>query len=537
MVLAGVLIVGGAVLLIRVIAGSNEATVPPVPTPTVVLGCPEGQWLDAANGTCVPRAQCAADQSYDQATNTCTAPPPVLTGVRPADGPPEGGTELTITGTGFTPDAAVTINGQPGIDTRVVDATTITTTTPPSTVFYPVDVQVANSDGQVDTLDNVFTYNEPPVQNIAEIVPPQGSSQGGEAVIIKGQDFLPGAVVSFYGRPATDVVVLDAGTIRATIPAAPVGPVTVNVRNPGQAAFTLEDGFTYVDQPPRVIARMRPAEGTVAGGTPVAIVGTGFDADATVTIGGRPATEVKVVSSTRITALTPPGKVGPATVAVRNPGVPAAQLVDGFTYVAGPAITGVKPASGPITGGTEVTISGSGFAREATVTFGDVAIPKVKVVDDTTITFLTPAAVKPLKVDVTVTNPGEPPATLSRGFAYTRAAAEPPTPTPTPSGTAPAALPRCPSFTRPGSSTPIGSALILTDADLFPFDPRLDGAVLTGAALSSGAGSGGVDWQQSPPRIVWTAPAGDATAATITYSYSAEGCRGTGRGTIAVSAR
>lgn len=40
------------------------------------------------------------------------------------------------------------------------------------------------------------------------------------------------------------------------------------------------------------------------------------------------------------------------------------------TLAAGPAVTGVNPAAGPASGGTAVTITGSGFTGASSVTFG-----------------------------------------------------------------------------------------------------------------------------------------------------------------------
>ena len=68
---------------------------------------------------------------------------------------------------------------------------------------------------------------------------------------------------------------------------------------------------------PEVVS-LDPAEGPPAGGTPVTIVGNGFSPDATVQFGGQPATDVVVVNSSLIHAVTPPG-VGHVDVVVTEP--------------------------------------------------------------------------------------------------------------------------------------------------------------------------------------------------------------------------
>ena len=538
MAAVGVLIVVGAVVLIRVATSADEPSGPAlVPTPSALPTCPTDQWLDEAAGSCQPRAVCADGQVYDEATNTCALPAPRVASIDPRGGPTAGGTEVTIVGFDFQPGATATIGGVAVEDAEVVDSSTIVGRTPPSSVDFPVDIIVTNPDGQTGRLDNSFSYQAPQVQRITEVIPDTGSTQGGEAVVIKGRDFVEGAVVSFNGRPATDVSVLNPETIRATIPASSPGRASVNVRNPGEEAQTLRRGFTYVEREPRTVAAIRPARGPAAGGTRVTITGSGFAPGAAVSIGGAPARRVEVLSSTRITAVAPPGRIGPADVAVRNPGIPAAILSDGFRYVEAPVIDAVQPRRGPVDGGTRVTVTGSGFADDAVVTVGDVTVDDVTVVDASTIRFVTPPAAEPIVVTITVTNPGQPTATLRRAFTY-RPGAEPtpePTasPSPRPTATQPATLPRCPAFTRPGASTSPGTGLVLTDVDLFPSSPAIDAPVLVDAGTADGAGS--VQWQERPPRITWAAPAGGGSA-TITYAYSSRGCRGFGTGTIAVSA-
>ncbi len=82
-----------------------------------------------------------------------------------------------------------------------------------------------------------------------------------------------------------------------------------------------------------------------------------------------------------------------------------------------PTVTGVSPASGPLAGGTAITITGTGFLAGATVDLGGVAATAVVVVSATSIT-ATSAAHAPGAVIVTVTNTDGQGGTLSGGFTY-----------------------------------------------------------------------------------------------------------------------
>jgi large repetitive protein len=72
----------------------------------------------------------------------------------------------------------------------------------------------------------------------------------------------------------------------------------------------------------------------------------------------------------------------------------AAAAVNRFRHVPVPApvVTGISPASGPLSGGTSVTITGSNFTGATAVSFGGTAAASFTVSSDTSITAVIPAA-------------------------------------------------------------------------------------------------------------------------------------------------
>lgn len=82
-----------------------------------------------------------------------------------------------------------------------------------------------------------------------------------------------------------------------------------------------------------------------------------------------------------------------------------------------PTVTTVTPASGPLIGGSAITITGTGFLAGATVDLGGVAATGVVVVSATSITATTAAHAQGA-VLVTVTNTDGQGGTLSGGFTY-----------------------------------------------------------------------------------------------------------------------
>ena len=72
-------------------------------------------------------------------------------------------------------------------------------------------------------------------------------------------------------------------------------------------------------------------------------------------------------------------------------GTRATSAADLFTYDAVPAVTAIAPTSGPVAGGTVVTVTGSGFTAGSTVAFGTTPATAVTVTSATSLTATSPA--------------------------------------------------------------------------------------------------------------------------------------------------
>ena len=108
-----------------------------------------------------------------------------------------------------------------------------------------------------------------------------------------------------------------------------------------------------------------------------------------------------------------------------------------YVFAAEPAVSGLRPTSGPQSGGTSVTISGSGLSNASGVAFGASPAASFTVDDDATITAVSPAGSG--TVDVTITTPDGSSATgAADQFTYEGSSPSPsPTPTPTSTPTTP----------------------------------------------------------------------------------------------------
>ena len=116
----------------------------------------------------------------------------------------------------------------------------------------------------------------------------------------------------------------------------------------------------------------------------------GVTGTTSLTFGGTPASSFTVNSSTSITAIAPAHAAGPVNVVLTTP-AGTATSVSAYTYLAIPNLSSVTPNSGPIGGGTSVTLTGTGLTGASSVTFGGVSATGWTINSPTQITATIPA--------------------------------------------------------------------------------------------------------------------------------------------------
>ncbi len=352
--------------------------------------------------------------------------PPTIATLVPQDGPVAGGTPVTITGTGFDPApgaTTVTLGGQAlaGTATISMDGTTITgLSTPGALVAGAVPLVVTTAAGQA-TRAAAFRYLAVPD---AMAIAPDKGPLAGRAVTITGTAFASSDTqVLVDGSPLAPAAFTVQGdtTIAATLPSRPsAGAVDLVVTTPGGTDPTPVS-FTYLDAPTLAASPIAPAEGALAGLEPVTITGTGFiDGETTVTLGGLPLGALMVEDAMTITGTTPPGAAaGPADLVVTTPGGTATRA-GAFTYLAPLTIALVIPGEGPTTGGTLVSIAGTGFRTgmgATTATIDGNPLTDIQVQSTQLLTGRTPPGTPGAKT-VAVATATEGPVPLANGFTY-----------------------------------------------------------------------------------------------------------------------
>jgi hypothetical protein len=167
--------------------------------------------------------------------------------------------------------------------------------------------------------------------------------------------------------------------------------VQIHVNEPGQLSDSLTNGFTYAlgggILQPQVLS-VSPSTGTNDGGTPITIIGDGFEQPVQVLFGhggtaanfsGVEAT-VQSVTRNRIVATTPAARGfgqdnvnQQVDILVKNLNTGFSTVAPGYyRYGSQVLITAMGPGSGPYGGGTRVTIFGQGFESPVAVTLGGI---------------------------------------------------------------------------------------------------------------------------------------------------------------------
>jgi len=276
--------------------------------------------------------------------------------------------------------------------------------------------------------------------NITSLSVNTGSKYGGSIIIITGTGFAKANAVNFGNTPSL-FVVIDDTHIQATAPAGS-GSVHVSVVNPyGVSASQATNLFSYTGVPAIEAIKWGPS-GTVI------ITGMGFLGATAVRFNGVAALAFTVINSNTIRATPPPALLSmtrfsnAANTLLTLTGITSAYAADALKNLivtvtntegtsdtntkacviaqgAPPNITSLSKTEGPISGGTNVTITGSNFSGATAVYFGNNPASSFRVVNDKMVTAISPIAIaaSTINISIATTNGSNGPAAVNE-FKY-----------------------------------------------------------------------------------------------------------------------
>jgi len=311
---------------------------------------------------------------------------PTITSLSPTSGPTSGGTNVIVTGTGFT--GPLTVRFGTTATTFTINSATQITAIAPAGSAGTVQVTVTSSEGT----SNGVSYSYVAIPALSSISPSGGPTSGGSTVILAGSGFAGATAVTFGGTAATSFTV-DSDTQITAVAPAETGIVPVTVTGPGGTSNAVP--FIYVVVP--TITSMSPTSGPTSGGTSVVVTGTGFTGPLTVVFGAT-TTTFTIDSATQITAIAPAAAAGAVQVTVTGSGGTSNGVA--YTYVPVPTVISVSPDQGPAAGGNTVTIAGTGLSTATAVAFGSTAAISFTVDLDTQVTAVAPAGAGTVQVAI-----------------------------------------------------------------------------------------------------------------------------------------
>ncbi|HXB73964.1 MAG TPA: IPT/TIG domain-containing protein [Candidatus Acidoferrales bacterium] len=294
-------------------------------------------------------------------TFTVSAPLPTLTSIAPAVGVANTTVAVTLTGTGlvgatFNLPAGFTVSGTPAITFTSITASLAIASTVPA---GPQSITVTTPGGT----SNAVTYTILP--NLVSIAPSQARAGTATVVTLTGTSLAAVTSVNAGANITVSGIAATAGTVTATftsVPAAPVGPVSVTVTDANGTSNAVT--FTLTGPIP-VISSISPVTGARGSTVALTLTGTGLtlgtlNLPAGITISGTP-----VVSFTQITAslvIDPAAPLGAQTITVTTPGTGNTSNAVTFTVFAPlPTLTSIAPAVGVANTTVAVTLTGTGL--------------------------------------------------------------------------------------------------------------------------------------------------------------------------------
>ena len=287
-----------------------------------------------------------------------------------------------------------------------------------------VTVRVEAADGTPAESSVPFRYELEP---LATDVVPKRLDHSSRKITVFGANFVdsPRLACQFNHERIVAAQFVSAGELVCAVPevAATSAPV-LGVSNNGED-FYVGDFFLELSGSNHATS-VQPSRGSTLGGTVVTIHGTSFNPSARVFLtSGNTTREVRqmaVVSSSELHATTPPHAAGVARIhAAENMGAVSADLSVAFEFASIPVVADFRPTRGPSSGGTVMTLSGSGFPVDGmSCRVGGELGTQLDRVSSTMALCVAPAVASPGPAAVEVSDNGAHFVAASHSFVFTR---------------------------------------------------------------------------------------------------------------------
>eukprot|EP00698_Gefionella_okellyi_P008953 TRINITY_DN2247_c0_g1_i2.p1 TRINITY_DN2247_c0_g1~~TRINITY_DN2247_c0_g1_i2.p1 ORF type:complete len:896 (+),score=191.18 TRINITY_DN2247_c0_g1_i2:182-2689(+) len=292
-----------------------------------------------------------------------------LLAVAPPNGPLNGNSRVTVTGTNFLSSTSLRCRfGSVSVSATYVSATQSVCLSPVTASAGPVILEMTNN-GQ-DFSNSLLQYRYLANINVTTVAPTSGPAKGGTVITLRGLNFdnnnllscrINSTVVTATWVSATVALCATPAVLSATYTV----PVAISNNNQDFTKCTL-----YKYRPTETVGSVTPVFGGDIGGTFVQVFGTNFANDGGPLCRFGIATSPAIfVSATEFNCLAPANPVGFLAVEVANNGADFTNNNLQFQYTilpATPTVLSLSPTLGPNDGGTLVTVIGTGYLLGST---------------------------------------------------------------------------------------------------------------------------------------------------------------------------
>lgn len=343
---------------------------------------------------------------------------------------------LTVgcTNCGASPDS-FTVSATPVAGGAAITSNTnvISGLSPETTYSFSVVVAFAGT-----TSDVVLWQDNPvmtlPLVPVITAVSPAAVPLTGGTITVTGANFTTSTILTL-GITSSAFTIVSGTEITFTAPFGTSGSFALAITNP-VGTFTLPGAITYVSGPS--LTTNSPVLATTNGGTIVTLTGTDLATTNQVNVGST-TVSFSVVSNTIVRFTTAATTAGVVDVGVVTVGGAAtiSGAIEFTTSALVPVISTITPVTGPTAGGTTITVTGQHFSgsysNSVSAAINGISGSSVILIDDSTLTFVSPQGAAATGLDVTVATGGGV-GTLAGAFTYTAP------PAPTTPGSAPAVV-------------------------------------------------------------------------------------------------
>ena len=313
-----------------------------------------------------------------------------VTGLIPSRGSEQGGTVVTVVGSGF--DESDGLRCYFGGDAILAQWLGPDRLLCVASKHLPGNISVAvGVHGPESVAPILFGFFATPI--IELVFPSSGSIEGGTTVTIEGANFdSTASLACLFGNIPVAAHIVDHLRLLCKVPPTTV-PGNVDLAlSMGASPLRLSSSIAFAYAMPSAVVSADPYSGPATGGTHVKVTGS-FPGGPYECLFGDIRVSPSLAMSDRLVCISPEHPVRPVPFVVlhQNVSVPAPHRLE-FFFHSTIRVLGVRPSEGYTTGGTRVTVFGGVFAAQAEqfCAFGNSETQAAMVLSSTALLCLSP---------------------------------------------------------------------------------------------------------------------------------------------------